>query len=385
MRIAMMTPHTGTVDGVQWAAHHMTVGLTRRGHTVDLLYQHRGGNHRSWTQETWSQVELPAPLMAPWQPVLAARTARILYRAARTSRWDAVCAHRLDMVNAGAVAASVCRSPLVLYLHNDPPPWFHPRKLSIAGWRTVDWLLTPSEYTRRHWVSAGVRAERSSVLPYGVDAHLFRPLAEAERRTARQARGLEEAIVIAYIGRLESIKGVHVLMEAFRLYAEREPRAKLLLVGGVGESVGRSGEAYVQSLRNLAIKGRTIWWGATNDVPGVLQICDLVVIPSLWQEPGAVSAIESLTAGVPVLASCSGGMPEHFGGGLEDLIFEQNSAAAIVAKLVKYAHWRTTMPNLGARVRLHAIRHRSLERSLRQAEQLLAALSRRPSATSHAT
>lgn len=367
----MMVPHTAAVDGVQWAAHHLTAGLVSRNHTVDVLYNVEGSNHDAWREVTRRRVKLQSPGVFPRNPVTSLRTLSSVVRASRRARWDVIYANRIDMVNTAAAAALASRAPMVMYLHNEPPPWFSMEKLAVPGVRAIDWVLSPSRYIRQRWEAAGMNGARMSIIPYGVDPERFGPVDEATRRAARASRGIDaDAIVVAFVGRIERVKGVHLLVEAFTEYAETEPAARLILVGGTGESIGAKGNEYVDGLRRQTDE-RTIWWGVSTDVASVLALSDVLVIPSLWAEPSAVSAVEGLATGIPVLVSRSGGMPEHFEEGLEDLVFDQGSSAAILDKLRRYGDWRASRPELGPRIRAHALDRRSLAKSVMQTERLL--------------
>lgn len=372
LTIAMMTPHTGAVDGVQWAAQHLTSGFARRDHTVDLLFHADGSNHQAWEAVTRSRIKLASAGIFPRTPVASLKTLSSVVSAGRRRRWDVVYAQRIDMVNAAAAAALASRAPLVMYLHNDPPPWFAVNKRTVPGARVVDWVLNPSRFIRDRWAAAGVDAARMSIIPYGVDIARFAPMDEDARDRARATHGIDhDDIVVSYVGRLEHVKGVHLLVQAFARYAQDEPRARLVLVGGTGDSMGARGNEYIAGLRQQTDDDRTVWWGVTTDVAPVLGLSDVLVIPSLWQEPSAVSAVEGLATGMPVLVSRSGGMPEHFEGGLEDLVFAQDSVAAITAKLRRYGDWRRRQPGLGDRIRDHAVQRRSLDGAVTETEQLL--------------
>jgi len=370
-----MVPHTGAVDGVQWAAQHLTSGLARREHAVDLLFHMAGTNHDAWQSITRSRVRLSSPGIVPRSPLASAKTLASVIKAGRHHRWDAVYAHRIDMVNTAAAAALASDARLILYLHNEPASWFSAEKRTMVGVRAVDWVLNPSRFMLDRWQAAGMDGARMSVIPYGVDMTRFRPMDRLARNRGRALRGIDpDAIVVVYAGRLERVKGVHVLADAFAQYAAEESRARLVLVGGIGESMGACGNDYVTQLRGQTDTARTIWWGVTTDVAPVLGLADVMVIPSLWQEPSAVSAVEGLATGIPVLVSRSGGMPEHLEGGFEDLVFEQDSVSALADKLRRYGGWRDEMPRLGDDIRNHAVNRRSLDASVLATEELLRTL-----------
>ncbi|HCA46870.1 MAG TPA: hypothetical protein DEP45_05760 [Armatimonadetes bacterium] len=126
----------------------------------------------------------------------------------------------------------------------------------------------------------------------------------------REGLGLPEGVPVAcVVGRLTPWKGHQTLLRAWSEVLSRVPDAHLLIVG----EVAFWEDGYAAELRALAdslgISKRVAWSGFREDVPEVLRAVDLLVLPSIHEPFGRV-VIEGMAAGLPVVATASGGVPE---------------------------------------------------------------------------
>ena len=141
------------------------------------------------------------------------------------------------------------------------------------------------------------------VTPPGVDLDLFRPSDKAE---ARRTLGLDGAKVILYVGRLEPLKGLDILLNAVALL-EDDSETRLLIVGG------GPGDDELGRLKQLAsdhgIQGRVTFTGAVRqtDLPDYYNAADVFVLPSHYESFG-LAALEAMACGTPVVASRVGGL-----------------------------------------------------------------------------
>lgn len=152
-----------------------------------------------------------------------------------------------------------------------------------------------------------VPEDRVAVIPCGVDTVLFRPL---EREPARRQLGLPSGKILLFVGRLEPIKGIDLLLQAMArlpslpgLPAELLP--KLLVVGSEEGS-----ECWRARARELKVAPSVLFLGAQPHVrmPLYYAACDAVVIPSRYESFGIV-ALEAAACGRPVIATSVGGLP----------------------------------------------------------------------------
>lgn len=150
----------------------------------------------------------------------------------------------------------------------------------------------------------GMPPHKVRVIPAGVDLELFHPIDKAQ---ARGALGLSEKRVILYVGRIEPLKGLDILLKAV---ARLEDRAdtRLLIVGG------RPGEdAELERLKTIAaqlgIADMVSFTGAVKQtlLPNYYSAADVFVLPSYYESFGLV-ALEAMACGTPVVVSRVGGL-----------------------------------------------------------------------------
>jgi D-inositol-3-phosphate glycosyltransferase len=143
-----------------------------------------------------------------------------------------------------------------------------------------------------------------SVIPLGVDLDRFRPVAKG---LAREQLGLKDERIVLFVGRIEPLKGVDILIDAAAML-ESDIDCSVLIVGG-----DESSEAQVQVLKGLAqargIDHRVAFIGAVDheQLPLYYNAADVCVVPSHYESFGLV-AIEAMASGVPVVASRVGGL-----------------------------------------------------------------------------
>lgn len=195
--------------------------------------------------------------------------------------------------------------------------------------RGVDRVIAPSRYFAEA-VRPDVDRVPVYVLPNGIEK-LADPLEVTGGRR------------IVYVGRLERVKGVHVLLEAHRALRSRVPGASLTVVGD-----GRERTALEASGRDLVEAGdlRFTGWLSPSEVRAQLAAADVVVLPSLWPENFPTVALEALQLGRPLVGSRVGGIPELIGPDNGALV-EPGDAAALSAQLERLLGDRDLLAAMG--------------------------------------
>lgn len=218
----------------------------------------------------------------------------------------------------------------------------------------------------------GGEEKKYVTIPFGVDVDRHVGAGSLQRRDL----GLrEELAVLGTVCRLvEPKKGLGILLQAVARFRERlpSPGLQLLIVG--------EGPAY-QSLREqserLGIAPWVVFAGVRRDIPALLPLLDIFVLPSLYEGFG-IAILEAMAAGRPVIATETGGIPEvviHRETGL--LVPPGNPEA-----LADAIQWVLSHPEdakaLGARGRERAYKHFSIEAVVRQHEALYETCLREP-------
>lgn len=164
--------------------------------------------------------------------------------------------------------------------------------------KKVDFFTAPSRFIRDKFVARGFDGRKIEFVPYGFDCSLFRGFPEVK----------QEKIAVVFIGTLLPAKGPDLLISAFNKLGA--VKAELRIYGRLASY--RGFEGYIRSLKALAKGGNIKFIGEFEhrNIGEVLSRADALVVPSRWQENSPLVIQEAQLAGVPVIASNTGGIPE---------------------------------------------------------------------------
>ncbi|MBI4847600.1 MAG: glycosyltransferase family 4 protein [Nitrospirae bacterium] len=110
--------------------------------------------------------------------------------------------------------------------------------------------------------------------------------------------------VITNVGILRSVKGHEVTLQSVKAVTDVFPDAKFLIVGD-----GPRQEALVKFAKDLGIAKHVIFTGFVKDIPGIYSFTDVAILSS-WSEGLPQGLLQAMAAGVPVVATKVGGVPE---------------------------------------------------------------------------
>ena len=174
--------------------------------------------------------------------------------------------------------------------------------LSHESWRVV----VCSDFMRREVGHAlGTPADKMDIVYNGVDGSVYEfPFSEGERRAFRNRFAAPHERLIYFIGRMVHEKGAQVLLDAMPLVLGRVP-AKLVIAGGGARS------HLEEQARRLGVADHVFFTGRISDEDRdrLYRVADAACYPSLY-EPFGIVALEAMSAGVPVVVSNAGGLPE---------------------------------------------------------------------------
>jgi len=142
----------------------------------------------------------------------------------------------------------------------------------------------------------------------GVDSETFKPDINASDRLRLRLRLPSDEKVVLSIGRLERIKGVQYLVEAFRRLLKTGTKATLIIVGD------GSYRNYLERIISEADLERKVILTGTlepKELPQFYNLCDVFVLPSLLTESFSLVTLEAMACGKPVIATKVGATPEQ--------------------------------------------------------------------------
>ena len=286
-----------TAGGTGAHVRMLAMGMARRGMTVSVLGPTSAADVLG-IESVSGVVFTPVEFSDRPRPGDLAAILR-LRRALRPASADVVHAHglRAGALTVLALAGTRGRRPaIVVTVHNAPPDgggvaaWIY-RGLEQVVARGADLVLCVSPDLERRTQAAGARRVGRAVVP-APDA----PVGEPE--SAVPADG---APVVLAAGRLAPQKGFGVLLDAAARWGDLEPQPRLVITG--------DGPLAAELKARAASLGvRAEFPGRRDDVPALLARAAVFVLPSLWEGQPLVLQ-EALRAGVPVVATHTGGVP----------------------------------------------------------------------------
>ena len=364
-------------DGAGPFIRDLARGLARKGDRVTILTPHAEGLPKRWEEagveaitfryaperhevlgygrslEADERVKGAAALVAPLYALGAFRAVR---RLLRERRFDLVHAHWI-VPNGVVAAAAFGEVPLAIGLHGSDV--FLAEKFGVrlaAGWALAHArLLTGCSPELVDRVAAlGFPAERSRVIPYGVDVSAFSP-APDRGSIWRERLGIPPAApLILGVGRMATKKGFQVLVEGLPELLEAHPDAHVVLAGG-GDRLAEFSRAAERFPGRVHLPGAVL----RDTLPDLYRAADLFVLPAVHDSKGNVDGLpnvilEAMASGLPVIASAISGIPLAVEDEVTGLLIREGSVEHLVSSIRRLIRDREAARGMGERGRSRA-------------------------------
>ena len=283
-------------------------------------------------------------------------------------------------------AARLASVPVIIASIRDTGMDITPAKIRVHRLicRLADCVLVNAEAVRLWLIEQGYRADKISVIRNGIDLSRFAHPKDGSG--LRREFGLpEQAPLVLLLARLTPQKGIESFLEAAAAVSRRRPDARFLIVGdgfvfarrNVADEpdVAYRDATYRQTLTlhaaRLGLGGRVIFTGYRSDVPELLSQVAVSVLPSHSGEGFPNALMESMAAGVPVVATRVGGSPEVVGeDGVAGLLVPPRDPGALAQAIGAVLENRDLAHCLGQEAKRRVAEHFSLERMARETEDL---------------
>mgnify|MGYP002624817304 CR=1 FL=1 len=198
--------------------------------------------------------------------------------------------------------------PIVLHLHND---FLNPETTNAQElFNGYQHIVSVSDFITGQVNSINPAIRKCSTVHNAIDLQHF----YASITYPRQRIGIEsDDFLIVYSGRLREEKGILPLIQAVKKL-DTIPHLKLLIIGASDYGKGQQPSPFVLQLTAEceSISSQVVFTGFIdyNEVPSYLKMADVAVVPSMWEEPFGLTVIEAMAAGLPLITTHSGGIPE---------------------------------------------------------------------------
>ncbi|MEA2641687.1 MAG: D-inositol-3-phosphate glycosyltransferase [Chloroflexota bacterium] len=216
--------------------------------------------------------------------------------------------------------------------------------------RVVASTITDSDHLEQYY---DADTGRITIVPCGVDVRTFHA---GSATAARRALGWSDEAVILFVGRIQQLKGIDVLLHAAALLAPRVlagilPPFRVVIVGGRptggDDPQAREIERLHALAQDLGVAEFVRWVGAVEHeaLPQYYQAADVTVMPSTYESFGLV-AVESMACGTPVVAARVGGLQTTVQDGETGYLIHAREPALYAARIAEIL----TQPDLRARL-----------------------------------
>ena len=219
--------------------------------------------------------------------------------------------------------------PITLHFHNDPRTMKGSKKIkerkNIANNATAVYFV--SEYIKECFLD-GINEKYANlhIIPNGI-----------QRTLTIQPKKNKE---IVFVGRLVKEKGCHLYVKAIKKIVKENPDWQFKIIGTPKAGQNKLESSYAKNLikefNSFGKNTQYLGFVSNTNVKKILEKTAILVVPSIWQEPFALTALEGMCNGVAVIASKVGGMREMLEGiGLLIDDIDENKLENAIRKLIE--------------------------------------------------
>ncbi|MGH2787976.1 MAG: glycosyltransferase family 4 protein [Actinomycetota bacterium] len=366
----MKVLHIQKVAGIGGSERHLLLllaGLAANGIDVHMCVLGEKDCERFVERLREEKIEttvLPAGLDV--NPPLIGRLVRVI----RGLRPDLVHTHLIHADLYGQVAALLCRIPAVSSLHATHSFYLR-QPVRSAAWiagRLARRTVAISEHVRDFATEATIaRPERIRVVHYGIEARGWKSPLD-ERAALRSSYDLKpDHVAVGIASRLIPHKGHDFLLEAVA-EASRNFKGLRLLVAGDGPCRGKLEEM----ARAMMPPETAQFCGFVANIRGFMNACDLLAFPTLPElgEGFGLAALEAMAAGLPVIATSVGSLPEVVVDGETGVLVPPGAVDQLASTLVSLARDPQRRHEMGMCGRERASSTFSLERMVNRTAEV---------------
>ena len=332
--------------------------IAARGHTITLVCR-----PDAWIgQQQLDGIEVFTSTLKRWPLAELRRVAQI----AHERQIDVVQTHMSSAHFFGVLLRWFGGLPCVATAHCD--------RFQLH-WAWNDRVIAVSDATARYHHRVNLVPRRKIEVVYNfIDDHRFSSVLPAVRPAMRSQLELEpHHIAIGTVGDVTERKGQLHLVRAMSEVLRQVPEARLLLVGRCYAKY----EAKVRrEIDRLQIAHAVKFCGYRSDIRNILAALDIFALASV-EEPFGISALEAMAAGLPVVTTSAGGLPEIVIHGDTGFLVRPRDPKALAEALVDVASDMSLRSRFGASGLARARTHFSSESQTPRIEAALARAARR--------
>jgi len=370
-QITVLAPHA------EGAKRHETLGGIRVRRFRYLLPTrletvcYQGGALINLRKDRLNYAKLPPLVFFEWLQT----TLRLL-----TGKFDLLHSHwLLPQGFIGALAASPLGIPHVCTVHGGDVFGLQGqflRKFKSFALRHTDAVTVNSSATRQAVSRICPDYSTLHTIPMGVSAAVCTPQHQAQTAGIRSRFRRGQGPLLLFIGRLVEEKGLADLLDAMALLRDSHQDMTLVVIGE-----GQDRPFFEKQVHDRRLAGQVMFtgWLDSDQIPGYLAAADILVAPSRtapdgWVEAQGLTIIEAMMAGLPVIATRTGGIVDSVDHDVSGLLVPERSPADLATAITRLVDDPELAKSLGRSARQEAAARFSRETSAAQFSQLFESL-----------
>lgn len=205
----------------------------------------------------------------------------------------------------------------------------------------IDALVGCSNFIVDVYKNSLIKAGRHSCIYNGVDLEKFKPYWEVYSSRDNIKKGFEidkKDFVVLFVGRISPEKGVEHFIKSALMFKDR-PNVKFIAVGEIRKGdIKNDRVRYAKEIINIAapLKDKIIFTGGIPPakIHQLYLLGDVLILPSNFEEPFSMVAIEAMATGLPVIARKRGGLKEYIVDEVNGFFIDDRTPAVDIAKKV---------------------------------------------------
>ena len=213
--------------------------------------------------------------------------------------------------------------------------------------------------------TTGLAVEKVEVIYNSIDIDRYSRKKPANRNKVKMDFGLGgEEIIVGFIGRFHAQKGIDVLLKAFEKIEKSKMNVRLMLVGD-----GTLRKKIWKQSQTLGNDNRVLFTGIRKDIPLILSSLDIFVLPSRWEGLPLV-LLEAMAAGLPIVATAVGGIPEVVVDGETGFLVPPEDPEALASAITRLIEDSVLRKKFGKAGYKRVKQHFNIQEASRRTEEL---------------
>jgi len=313
------------LGGTEIATYNIAKELAKKGHEVHIITMADGRLSRKSREKDFYVHRLA------WQKIKFLRIISLWLKIIlllKKINPEIIQAQGLGIALPAFLAKKFLRKPYIIYCRGSDVylPWKFKSKIAKLVLKNADLVISLTNDMAKEVKK--IYNREIKVIPNGIDLERFGNLSKDKTRQKLQIRGKEKIII--FIGGLKPVKGIQYLIMAMDIIRRKEPKAKLILVGG-----GEEKENLEKLVKKLNLKNNVNFVGKVPNekVPEYLIASDIFVLSSL-SEGFPNTVLEAMVSGLPIVATKVGGLAEIIKDGKNGFLVEPRNSQELAKKIL---------------------------------------------------